>query len=448
MQKPIAIVRTRPALALFCLAAVVRLVWVLTLDDALAWPDEREFAAIAERLAAGDGYVSNSYRANPILPGYLAIFVWAFGPHWLLPRIGQALIGAASCVLLFRLTGLLAGPLAAGIAGLMLALYPAHVYLSGVFYVDCLSTLLLLLSILLAVQAASSSRPFALAAMAGAAIGTAALARATSLVCAPALAAALACSLAGSRRRALAAATILAVSAAIVVAPWAVRNTRYFGRPMLVSSGLWETVWKGNNEIADGGPDDRNMVWGTPLWESRIARLESAERSAIVAKYDRIASEIADRYAVTGDVYIARDDVLGPVARELIVADPLRFADLCVRKLFTLFDAFSDTELDNADTSVAKRMVAAATFYPLLVLALAGFGLSLPGFRRFAPVSLTLLSVVGLYAALTACTRFRLPLDPLLMVFAGSAVERAWTFVAARRERPLAGSAPALRAGT
>ncbi len=447
MTPLVSLARRRPGLSVFVCALVLRLGWVLTLEDTLAWPDEREFAAVAEHLAAGDGYVSNSYRANPVLPVYLSIFVRAFGSHWLWPRIGQALIGAASCVLLFRLTGLLAGPLCAALAGLMLTLYPGHIYLAGVFYVDCLATFLLLLSVHLTVRAADAERPIGWAVLAGVTTGLTALTRATFIVLIPALALALFQAAPGPRRRPSTGATALTLAALLTIVPWAVRNSREFGRPMLISSGLWETFWKGNNEVADGGPDDRNMVWGTPLWESRLARLASSERPAIATKYERVAAQIAARYPDTGDIYLARDEVLGPVVRELIAADPVRFLRLCALKLVTLFEAFSDTKLDNADTGQAKRWVAALTFYPVLLLAILGAVLTLPLHRRFAPVSLSLLSVVGLYAALTACTRFRLTLDPLLMVFAAVATEHA-LLLAARRARGLAAPIPAVSAGS
>ena len=58
--------------AIFAIALLLRIAWIVTLGDKLVWPDEQEFGAIAEQLVAGNGYVSNSYRANPVVPVYLA----------------------------------------------------------------------------------------------------------------------------------------------------------------------------------------------------------------------------------------------------------------------------------------------------------------------------------------------------------------------------------------
>src|SRR5262245_20059887 len=75
---------------IFALALALRLVWVFTLNNALTWSDEMEFATIAQHLARGDGYVSTSYRADPVLPVYLSAFVRLFGENYLAPRLGQS----------------------------------------------------------------------------------------------------------------------------------------------------------------------------------------------------------------------------------------------------------------------------------------------------------------------------------------------------------------------
>ena len=413
-----------PTFWIFWFAFLLRAAWVLTLDNVLVWPDEQEFAAIAGHLAAGDGYVSNSYRSNPVVPVYLAFFLKFVGPDWLIPRIGQAAIGAATCALLARLTTRLANPTAGVIAGLVLAVYPAHIYMSGVFYVACIATYLSVLGIWLVVQLPDSQRRMKLAVAAGLVLGLCALTRATFLAYLPL--APLAVLWAAKRRwtKLLPASTVMfAVSLAVVV-PWALRNSVMYGQPMLISSGLWETLWKGNNELANGGADDRNMVWGNYVWNERLAELAPGERAVIVERYDRITADVEEAYGRNGDVYLARDEVLRPVVIELITKDPARFASLFGAKVITLFEAFSKTEKTNASTSSGKQLVAAVSFYPVLLLALAGMILVAGQHRRFMAIHLYLASFVFVYAMLTACTRFRLPIDPFLIVFAAIACDR------------------------
>ena len=55
----------------------------------LTWDDEREFTQVARHLVAGDGFVASSYRANPVLPVYLAAVFRVFGESYAVARLGQ-----------------------------------------------------------------------------------------------------------------------------------------------------------------------------------------------------------------------------------------------------------------------------------------------------------------------------------------------------------------------
>jgi len=423
-QSSLASLRGRPGLVVFVLAFVLRLAWVASLDNVLLWPDEREFAQVGMHLAAGDGYVSSSYRANPVVPFYLATFFRVFGENYLWPRIGQCVVGAVTCLLLLRLTTLVVSPTAGFLAGLMLALYPAHIYLAGVFYVTCILSLLVVAFVYAVVRAASAERPALFSILAGLCLGLATMTRAASLVYVPVACLALVYSNPKRWRSLVAAAAVLALCSAVVVVPWSIRNTRKFGRPMLVSSGLWATFWKGNNELSDGSADDRVQLWGTSLWESRLARLSKSERAAVSARYEDIARRIDASFESTGDIYLSRDEVLRPIVLAYVAENPGRFAQLFFSKVLVLFRSFSETEQDNRHTSSAAKLLAALSFYPILAFAVVGAILAIPMRRRLAPVYLTILSSVVLYGVLTACTRFRLPLDPLLLVFSSLAIER------------------------
>lgn len=420
----IEMIKRRPGLAVFLLAFALRLAWILTLENVLVWPDEQEFGAIAEHLAAGDGYVSNSYRTNPVVPVYLAAFFKLFGTGLLAPRIGQAAIGALTCVVLGRLATVLAGPTAGLIAGLMLAAYPAQIYLSGVFYVACIATGLSLLGIWLVVLTPTARRPLATALAAGVVLGLTALTRATFLAYLPLAPLAVLWAAPTQWRRLLPAAAVMFAISLTLVVPWSVRNTHRYERPMLISSGLWETLWKGNNELANGGPDDRNMAWDNYVWNDRLAEISPERRAEIEARYDVIVDDVRAAYEKSGDIFLARDEVLRPVVIGLIAEDPGRFAHLFGLKIVTLFDAFSDTEKSNGSTTSAKKLIASVTYYPVLLLALVGIAMIVREHRRFAAILLYISSFAVVYGMLTACTRFRLPIDPFLMLFAAVAADR------------------------
>ena len=88
-------------LALFFLAFVVRLGFVLTLEHRLYWPDEVAFDKIALGLLNGEGYQSGPFRANPVLPFFLAVVYKVFGHIYIAPRIIQSFIGALTACIIF-----------------------------------------------------------------------------------------------------------------------------------------------------------------------------------------------------------------------------------------------------------------------------------------------------------------------------------------------------------
>jgi hypothetical protein len=126
------------------------------------------------------------------------------------------------------------------------------------------------------------------------------------------------------------------------------------------------------------------------------------------------------RQREVGDYYLALDDVYGPVGRAYIAAEPGRALRRSVRKVRTFFSAFSRTETDALPGWSA--VLAAAAFYPLLLLAVLG--------PAFAPTRggglvlpyLVVGSMAAVHAALTSCTRFRLPVDPYIIMGAAFAI--------------------------
>jgi 4-amino-4-deoxy-L-arabinose transferase-like glycosyltransferase len=413
---------TWSATTIFLVALVARVAWIATLPNHLIWVDEKEFAEIGRSLAAGDGYISTSYRANPVVPFYLSLFFRAFGDSVLWPRLGQAVIGALTCIALLRFGTLLAGRTAGAIAATLVALYPAHIYLSGVFYVDCIAGLLAIEWLMLTYRTPAARNMLVTAALAGVVFGLSVLTRPTFLIVLPVAIAAFFIVPGARWRDGIATVAAFVVAATLIIAPWTARNYHTYGRFVIVSSGFGDTLWKGNSELSDGGPGDRFLNWEVKLWRDRLAERPEEEQLALTAKYDEVHQRIRTLGSEIGDRMIARDDVLQPIAIELIKADPVRFVRLFFRKVVTLFDAFSETGLTNIHTVSSLTIFVALYFYPLLALGVAGAVMTLPQWRRFLPLLLLIGAWAGAHGILTSCTRFRLPLDPTIFLFSAVAL--------------------------
>lgn len=428
--------------AVFVLALVVRLGWIATLGSHLVWPDEEEFVGIARHLAAGDGYVSVSYRANPILPAYLAAVFTVFGESYPAARAGQAVMGALTCVLVaatgMRLLGITIGTL----AGALLAVYLPHVYLSSVFYAECLFTLLIASTVYAAVRSLDTARPLPWLAATGVSFALTTLSRPIFLAYLPFLVAALVHASRVAFPRKVVLATTLVVATVLGILPWTIRNYVVLGRPVLVSTGFGTKLWQGNNEGAVGDADDRELSFRQDVWRERIAAFPEPERRVIEARYADAEHRIDTLRATGSDAYTATDAVLGPLAWEHIGTHPMRTLALFVRKLGTLFLPFSKTLVTNAHTTSLNQWLATFAYVPILCLAVIGVWCSAGRHPGLWILYGLLVSVSAAYGVLTACTRFRLPLDPYLVVFAAAALVELW----ARRLREVGEEGPRLSA--
>jgi hypothetical protein len=238
----------RAALLVFVLALGLRVAALCALDGGASRPlegDEKGYAAVAGSLVRGEGFqlrvaaesivdkngnpllvTMKAFRA-PLLPLVVAPVHWISGGSPAALRLWCALLGALAAPLAFVVAARIGGVRAGWIAGLAVALWPAHVWLSARVLSEPLDSVLLLAAADLLLR-----QRFATG---GATLGLAVLCRPGGI-----LAAGLAGLAAGrveEKGRRLGAMGLVLATAAVVVAPWVVRNWVVLGRPMLVSSG-------------------------------------------------------------------------------------------------------------------------------------------------------------------------------------------------------------------
>ena len=167
----------------------------------------------------------------------------------------QALLGLASCIVLFALGRALFGERAGLIAAALAAVYWLFIYYEGELLEPVLLVLLLPAAALACLRCAGPGpRPGAAGLLAGALIGLACLVKPNALALAPALAAWVfwaARRTRGVRHAALAAAGLLA-AAAMAVAPAAIRNARAGDGRVLISANGGINLFIGNHAQADG----------------------------------------------------------------------------------------------------------------------------------------------------------------------------------------------------
>lgn len=236
------------------------------------FPDTDFYWYLAETIRAGEPY-EITYWGNlphfalrtPGYPLFLAACQTLFGERVLMVRLVQALLGALSVWIVYRLTARLAPAYQVSVpllAALFAAVDPYFVVTSGLVLSEALFITLMLaslwaLSALWTHRREAQSRHWVLwAIMCGFASGAAVLVRPSWAFFVPAMLGAwlVSCG-AGNRSRSFQASAVILLVAVVVMAPWWVRNARVFGR--FVPTALWmgASLYDGLNPHATGASD-------------------------------------------------------------------------------------------------------------------------------------------------------------------------------------------------
>jgi 4-amino-4-deoxy-L-arabinose transferase-like glycosyltransferase len=373
--------------------------------------DEREYLALAQSVAAGRGFVydashdtgtAQQFGRAPVYPLFLAIVGAGRGEHVAAParvKVAQSIVGAIGVgligLLARRAAGLRAGVAAAAIA----AVYPPLVWISAYVFSEALYSTLALLAALLLDTALDRSAGgpaedrgarsgSAMAAAAGLTAGLAILVRPAMLLFLPLAA----LWLIAHRRPSLAVA--LVVTSLVVIAPWTVRNTRVYGRFVLIASEGGVTFWTGNHPLARGEGD-------------------------LAANPDIKIAELAFRAAHPGLTAEQLEPLYYREALHHIARHPLLWLGLLVKKAF-----YTIVPIGPSYTLHSTRYLVASVISYLLLLPFAAAGARAwrRGGRR--PEALFVLAASAVIVGLVFFPqeRFRIPvIDPALIVCAAVA---------------------------
>jgi 4-amino-4-deoxy-L-arabinose transferase-like glycosyltransferase len=405
-------VARRRILIVAALGLLVRLVFgVFYWVDKPLTHDEREYLALSQSIAAGNGFVygpghetgtAQQFGRAPVYPLFLAAIGAGGEDHTSSPtrvKIAQSLVGAVGVWIIGMIAIRTAGPAGGVAAAAIAACYPPLVWIPAYVLSETMYSTVALASVLMldvALDRAASPTGRAAAAKwsagAGVAAGVAVLVRPAMLFFLPLAAVWMA------RRRRHALAVILVVTALSVVAPWTVRNYRVLHRFVLVASEGGVTFWTGNHPLARGEGD-------------------------LAANPDIKRAEIAFRGARPGLTAEQLEPLYYRDALHYIVRHPFWWAGLLVRKVF-----YTVVPVGPSYTLHSISYVGASVASYLLLLPLAVWGWQSRR-RDRRPEALFVLAASSVLAGLVFFPqeRFRIPvIDPALIVCAAAACADRW----------------------
>lgn len=247
---------------LFAIALALRATWILwrwTTDGAdFSYDDELLHWQLADHLVHDGTLISDDgrYAARmPIYPLFLALFAWIGQAGVLLARLVQAILGAATAGLAYRL-GAAAGGRRAGIAASLLICFdPFGVFFSNLLLTEVLFTLVAVGLVACAWRwlARSGGCRWSLTGLA--LLGPAAImTRASAAAWIPLLWALLA-ALVPKRRRNVPRLLLCPIALIVLLLPWGLRNKATLGSYAWLSANGGVTLYDAQGPQADGSSD-------------------------------------------------------------------------------------------------------------------------------------------------------------------------------------------------
>lgn len=400
-------------------ACAIRVAHILAMRD-FADFDQPQMDALyhvewARAFARGEAFQPGPFFRAPLYPWLLGTLLRVFGDGLLVPRLVQALLGTLGVGLTWAIARRAFGPRAGLLAAFFLALHWVSIYFDGELLLETLAVPLYLAGLHLTLKAEAFGRPRT-ALAAGIAWGLGAITRPNVLPVLPLIWVWLWWR--HRRRRGAALALACALGSIAAILPISAYNTLVGHDRVLIASQGGVNLWIGNNPQSDGSsaivPGTREDWWGG--YHDAIALAERGEDRHLAP------SEVSRHYTRK--------------ALQFAVDEPRAWLALTRRKLRWLA---MDWELGNNE----EPRFLAERYSPIgawtccgwgALLALAGVGVW--SARKRLGGTWPLLAFLLIYAATIVLffvnARFRLPLVPLLAIYASVGV---WTIFDRLRAR-------------
>ncbi|MCZ6699737.1 MAG: glycosyltransferase family 39 protein, partial [Planctomycetota bacterium] len=416
------------SLVVFALAFLVRLVCLVQVSSSpmftVLMGDAMGYDAWAQQIAAGNWLGDSIFYQAPLYPYLLATIYTVVGHDLFAARMFQIVLGSCGCVFLAWTGRLLFRNPTGLIAGLLLALYPPAIFFDLIIQKGSLGLFFSTLLLLLLARASIRPNPGILAAV-GATLGLFALTRENALILAAVILVWLLLNPSSepySMRRTRPKWFLLGLFA--VLLPVGARNYKVGGQFLITTSQFGPNFYIGNNPDTQGLYESLRPGRGDPRFE----RLDATELAEADTGRSLSPKEVSDYWTDRALAYIR--------------SDPAGWARLILRKWMLVWNAaeFADAEdiESYADASSALRTLGrVAHFGTLFPLAAFGIYATWNHRRRLWWLYAMAIAITAAIALFYVFARYRLPLIPILALFAAAALVYGRSLIKRRRTKGL-----------
>lgn len=370
--------------------------------------DAKNYVAWGREIASGNWLGNETFYQAPLYPYFLGTLMSLFGDDLFAIRVFQLFVGSAACGLLTLAGARFVSPRAGVAAGLMLSFYAPAFYADAMLQKSVLDIFLMCSSLwLVGVVATTVSRRACLGL--GLALGTMMLTRENALVFPLVLVPWIALRNDAPMRDRGAYIAMLLLGISLVLVPVSVRNFVVGGEFHLTTSQFGHNFYIGNNPAADGTYAPLLPGRGDP----RIERLDAIALAEQASGRKLTPSEVSGFYADRAWLYIREQ--------------PVDWLALMLRKFALVFTSIEmvDTEdqYTHAESSMLLRLAGSVFHFGVLApLAVLGLLVTWPRREQMLPLYMMFVIYSGTIVVFYVFARYRLPLVPFLVLFAGAAV--------------------------
>jgi 4-amino-4-deoxy-L-arabinose transferase-like glycosyltransferase len=389
----------RSLLAIFVTALLIRSAFILTLQNGFYFPDSLEYSQAATNLLTY-GTFGEAYHRSPMYPLVLAVIYALFGQHIVAIRLVQAVMGACIAVMIAFIAQRPGSKGVGILAGVLWSVYPLGVFMAGLEYPTSVTALLLAGAVLCMLTEPEQALGAGRVLLSGLLFGAAALTIPVALV---AVVATTLWILYWQPTRRLVLAMLFLLGVALSLTPWTLRNFYVYGQIVIVEPRLIQLLPRVG-----------------PVQQERMDNELERKIKAILRHPDAYVRRFIREFGHFWELYPARIYMNHVAYRE----------------------AFHER-----DTRVVKQTLFGTTWTslisilsvgPAFLFALIGIwamGLQKEQRRTLSLLCMTILSFAIGYSFFWGKTRYRLPVEPYIILLSAYGLRQTWAILAGQTIR-------------
>jgi 4-amino-4-deoxy-L-arabinose transferase-like glycosyltransferase len=404
--------------AAFLVGAIIRLLllfYTTGLEPKIA--DEKQYLQLASSILHGHGFAWSTGEATslrpPLYPALVA-GIWTVAGEGNLQavRLAQFVIALLTAWLTYLLGRRAFDERTGTIAAAAVWLYPSLVFLNFNILTETLFTCLLVAFVLLAVRLVDSPR-YATALACGAALGLAALARSVLWPVPIVLCPLLFLLLRGKHQRALVLSALVFAGYAVVIGPWAIRNTRLQHTFTVVDTMGGMNLRMGNYEFT---PEDRMWDAVSLTGEKNWVYALTQDPTVVLEPAGVFTEGMKDKWAQRKAVEYIRAHPQTTARR-----DAIKFADFWGLEREFVAAVQQGLYAPPMWFAIVAALLMVSCYAAVALLGAAGIWLAPPSrWRVHVLLLLPLVVVTGVHTIVYGHSRYHLPLIPILALYAAS----------------------------